>query len=307
MKKQSLFNIEYLPLKVTLTFQERAELPPFLGSALRGAIGQALYRTDQEAYAFLYAKGKNSEGKQDIAKPYMVIPPKISIENRVVEAGEELSFEIVLFGSAEKYVDALTKALRRSSKYGLGARRYGFELCRISNGGKQRIHWQEYLFYEAGASGGKKSGQKLSCVTGTIIRLCTPLRIRRGGQLLESISFETLIRNIINRILRLTERYGGWIDIGEAEKIQSLAAGVKTVRENLSIHHLQRYSNRVQDKMDFSGLMGEVEYEGDLTPFVSWLSAAQILHIGRNTTFGMGKIQVYFKLEEKRVSWEEAE
>lgn len=307
MKKQSLFNIEYLPLKVTLAFQERAELPPFLGSALRGAIGQALYRTDQEAYAFLYAKGKNSEGKQDIAKPYMVIPPDISIENRVVEAGEELSFEIVLFGSAEKYVDALTKALRRSSKYGLGARRYGFELCRISNGGKQRIHWQEYLFYEAGASGGKKSGQKLSCVTGTIIRLCTPLRIRRGGQLLESISFETLIRNIINRILRLTERYGGWIDIGEAEKIQSLAAGVKTVRENLNIHHLQRYSNRVQDKMDFSGLMGEVEYEGDLTPFVSWLSAAQILHIGRNTTFGMGKIQVYFKLEEKRVSWEEAE
>lgn len=307
MKKQSLFNIEYLPLKVTLAFQERAELPPFLGSALRGAIGQALYRTDQEAYAFLYAKGKNSEGKQDIAKPYMVIPPDISIENRVVEAGEELSFEIVLFGSAEKYVDALTKALRRSSKYGLGARRYGFELCRISNGGKQRIHWQEYLFYEAGASGGKKSGQKLSCVTGAIIRLCTPLRIRRGGQLLESISFETLIRNIINRILRLTERYGGWIDIGEAEKIQSLAAGVKTVRENLNIHHLQRYSNRVQDKMDFSGLMGEVEYEGDLTPFVSWLSAAQILHIGRNTTFGMGKIQVYFKLEEKRVSWEEAE
>lgn len=307
MKKQSLFNIEYLPLKVTLAFQERAELPPFLGSALRGAIGQALYRTDQEAYAFLYAKGKNSEGKQDIAKPYMVIPPDISIENRVVEAGEELSFEIVLFGSAEKYVDALTKALRRSSKYGLGARRYGFELCRISNGGKQRIHWQEYLFYEAGASGGKKSGQKLSCVTGAIIRLCTPLRIRRGGQLLESISFETLIRNIINRILRLTERYGGWIDIGEAEKIQSLAAGVKTVRENLKIHHLQRYSNRVQDKMDFSGLMGEVEYEGDLTPFVSWLSAAQILHIGRNTTFGMGKIQVYFKLEEKRVSWEEAE
>ena len=79
------------------------------------------------------------------------------------------------------------------------------------------------------------------------------------------------------------------------------------MRENLNIHHLQRYSNRVQDKMDFSGLMGEVEYEGDLAPFVSWLSAAQILHIGRNTTFGMGKIQVYFKLEEKRVSWEEAE
>ena len=42
------------------------------------------------------------------------------------------------------------------------------------------------------------------------------------------------------------------------------------------------------------GLIGTIEYEGDLTPFVPWLYAAQRLHIGRNTTFGMGKIQVYF-------------
>ena len=46
--------------------------------------------------------------------------------------------------------------------------------------------------------------------------------------------------------------------------------------------------------MDFSGLTGEVEYEGDLSPFVPWLYAAQTLHVGRNTTFGMGKLEVYF-------------
>lgn len=124
--------------------------------------------------------------------------------------------------------------------------------------------------------------------------MCTPLRILRGGQLLESISFQTLIRNIINRIRRITERYGGWVDRGEAEKIQILAAEIKTVKEDLKMEPLQRYSNRLHDKMDFSGLMGEIEYEGNLTPFIPWLSAAQILHIGRNTTFGMGRIEVYF-------------
>ncbi|HIR14809.1 MAG TPA: CRISPR system precrRNA processing endoribonuclease RAMP protein Cas6 [Candidatus Choladousia intestinavium] len=46
--------------------------------------------------------------------------------------------------------------------------------------------------------------------------------------------------------------------------------------------------------MDFSGLIGTIEYEGDLTPFAPWLNAAQKLHIGRNTTFGLGEIQVYF-------------
>lgn len=46
--------------------------------------------------------------------------------------------------------------------------------------------------------------------------------------------------------------------------------------------------------MDFSGLLGNVQFEGNITPFVPWLYAAQILHIGRNTTFGMGKIEVEF-------------
>ena len=66
------------------------------------------------------------------------------------------------------------------------------------------------------------------------------------------------------------------------------------MREELRVERMERYSNRINGKMDFSGLMGEVEYEGELSPFVPWLCAAQVLHIGRNTTFGMGKIEVYF-------------
>ena len=57
---------------------------------------------------------------------------------------------------------------------------------------------------------------------------------------------------------------------------------------------IKRYSNRLGQKMDFSGLLGNVQFEGNITPFVPWLYAAQILHIGRNTTFGMGKIEVEF-------------
>ena len=66
------------------------------------------------------------------------------------------------------------------------------------------------------------------------------------------------------------------------------------MREELRVERMERYSNRINGKMDFSGLTGEVEYEGDLSPFVPWLYAAQKLHVGRNTTFGMGKLEVYF-------------
>ena len=89
--------------------------------------------------------------------------------------------------------------------------------------------------------------------------------------MVKSISFETLIRNITNRIKMITERYGGWIDCSEAERIQTLAAQVQIVKEDVRVEPMARYSNRAGRKMDFSGIIGELEYKGDLTPFVPWL------------------------------------
>ncbi len=294
MKEQRLFDVQYLSLRVSLISMNRAELPPYLGSALRGVIGQALYRTDKKTFDFLYKNGENSGEKQDIVKPYMIVPPVACTDKRIVRQGEILNFGIVLLGEAVKYAFPLTRALQGIYQYGLGAKRYPFVLTQIINDMDQRILWRKEIYYREGANASMIPCHRLSCAAGAVIRLCTPLRILRGGQLLESISFQTLIRNIINRIRRITERYGGWVDRGEAEKIQILAAEIKTVKEDLKMEPLQRYSNRLHDKMDFSGLMGEIEYEGNLTPFIPWLSAAQILHIGRNTTFGMGRIEVYF-------------
>ena len=139
-------------------------------------------------------------------------------------------------------------------------------------------------YYRTGSNSSRIPCQILSDVTGAIVLLRTPVRILHGGELLKSIQFLTLIRNISNRIIAVTERYGGWVDREEVERILLLAMDIKTVEENLRMEHLERYSNRLQRKMDFSGLIGKLEFEGRLTPFVPWLYAAQFLHIGRNTT-----------------------
>lgn len=294
MKEQTSFEIRYLPLRISLVSLERAELPPFLGSTLRGVIGQLLYRADREAYDFLYINGNNYNGKRDIVKPYLIIPPEVCGTKRIVEKGEELNFEFILLGNAMKYAFSLSIALQDIYQYGLGAQRYPFCLSQIINSQEQRVLWRKENYYAAGANDLKIPCYGLSDVTGVVVRLCTPLRIRRNGHLLTSISFLTLIRNITNRIMSITERYGGRVNKEEAERLQMLAPNIKTTKEDLHLEQLERYSNRLKEKMDFSGLLGELEFEGDLTPFVPWLLAAQILHIGRNTTFGMGRIEVYF-------------
>lgn len=292
---QKFFDINYLPFKVTLTALEEAQLPPYLGSTLRGAVGQSLLRIDQEACAYLYENNnRDSDTVQINAKPYMIIPPTICMPETMIRRGERMEFEVLLIGEGIKYKDSLISALEQIHRFGLGACRYPFHLSKIMNSQEQRIIWRNGKRLTSNVKSTVMPCFELSDVAGVVIEICTPLRIRHGGKILRSISFQTLIRNITNRIITLTERYGGWVDREEVEKVQEFAADVETVREELRMEHLERYSNRSNGKMDFSGLMGEIEYRGDLTRFVPWLYAAQRLHVGRNTTFGMGKIEVYF-------------
>jgi hypothetical protein len=44
--------------------------------------------------------------------------------------------------------------------------------------------------------------------------------------------------------------------------------------------------------MVFGGLLGTLDVEGDLAPFVPLLRAAEILHVGKGATFGLGRIAV---------------
>ena len=293
---QKHFEINYLPLNISLTALEQAELPPFLGSTLRGVIGQSLLQTDKEASAYLYRNGEDPslDANQVITKPYMIIPPEISVPQTIVQQGEKINFEFLLFGNASKYASSLILALEHIQHFGLGAYRYPFCLSEIVNSYFQRLIWKNGVFYKQGMNTAVVPILELEKVTGAVIKICTPLRIRHGGKMVKSISFETLIRNITNRIKMITERYGGWIDCSEAERIQTLAAQVQIVKEDVRVEPMARYSNRAGRKMDFSGIIGELEYKGDLTPFVPWLYGAQRLHVGRNTRFGMGKIQVYF-------------
>ena len=291
METKTAFFIKYLPIKIFLTSIEKAVLPAFLGSTLRGAVGQALY-TDTAAYTYLYNNRTLKGNSQDVVNPYIIVPPEM---NRIsYRAGDELNFNMVLLGDAEQYAQALVNALQLVQKLKLGASRYPFELKKITHCLDQRIIWQNAHLNETAIQSAVLPYRTLPDVRQLTIQMQTPLRIRRNGLLLEKVDFSTIIRNITKRIEAIVERYGGWVDRIETERIRILASQVCITQNSLQKNNMERYSNRLGEKMDFSGLIGSMQFEGALSPFVPWLYAAQILHIGRNTTFGMGKIEVEF-------------
>lgn len=291
MEALTPFFIKYLPLKISLTAIENAVLPAFLGSTVRGAIGQALY-ADSAAFTYLYNNHALDRSGKDVVNPYIIVPPLI--DKTSYQIGEELSIDLILLGNAIDYAPSLIYALQSARKLQLGASRYSFALKKIIHGTNRRIVWQDGLLNKIAIQSITLPYKTLPDVKGVSISLKTPLRIRRNGALIEAVDFLTIIRNITNRMEAIAKRYGGLADNMEIKQVQILASEVAIVQNQLEMKNIKRYSNRLGEKMDFGGLLGSVQFEGNLTPFVPWLYAAQILHIGRNTTFGMGKIEVEF-------------
>ena len=71
---------------------------------------------------------------------------------------------------------------------------------------------------------------------------------------------------------------------------------VITKHSRIKWHDWSRYSNRQKSRMSFGGLIGDIIYEGNLSEFLPFIELCQIFHIGKQTSFGLGKIN--FKIVE---------
>jgi serine/threonine protein kinase len=58
----------------------------------------------------------------------------------------------------------------------------------------------------------------------------------------------------------------------------------------------ERFSSRQQVKMKMGGIVGTAAYlapeEGYYSRFWPWLKLGELLHIGKNTVFGLGKMRI---------------
>jgi CRISPR/Cas system endoribonuclease Cas6 (RAMP superfamily) len=44
--------------------------------------------------------------------------------------------------------------------------------------------------------------------------------------------------------------------------------------------------------MKLGGLVGHLRLQGDLAPFAPLLRTAELVHVGKGATFGLGKVEV---------------
>ena len=133
-------------------------------------------------------------------------------------------------------------------------------------------------------------------VTDTLdLEFLTPTSIKVNGQWARTMTFEHLIRNLLRRIRFLNYFHCGE-DLDTEVDARALIEAAQSVRHISRLQWLQRgrYSHRVKARVPMNGFMGNIRFEGDMTPFLPFICLGEHLHIGHHTAFGFGQYRLTY-------------
>ncbi len=303
--------------RVNLLASEEILLPSYKGSVIRGVFGRVMKRVTcilrnpecdrcilRLRCIFSAIMGSPiSEEHPHYRKykypqrPYIIVPPLT--KKRRFCPGEKFSFDIVLIGMVNDYLPYFVYAFLEMGRLGLGKTRGKFEVLSVEavdpdgstimifdgstwmlKAPDLRITYQMFaeLMWE---------GNEVTLV------FETPARIKKDDRLVPSLPFHLLIGRLSERAFMLAHLYCG-AELGDFEAFAEAARAVRTVATDIRWWDWRRYSSRYKAEMVWGGWVGRVTYRGDLGIYLPLLRIGEYVHVGKATTFGLGKYRLEF-------------
>ena len=184
-------------------------------------------------------------------------------------AGETLSFDLLLFGSAAQFLPSFVLAFSQLIHEGFGANRAPTELLSVEElplGPPTKI-----------------PGDRVT------VRFLTPTHLVSQGQAVRAPEFHHLFKRVRDRINALATFYGSGQIQADFAGLGAVAERIATVRRTTQWQSQVRTSSRTGQRHELSGFTGECEFAGDLAPFQEWLMLGQQCHVGKHAVWGNGQ------------------
>ena len=322
--------IRYTKCHFTIRFTEDTVLPKYKASMLRGGMGEMLLRSccirgrDCESCDFedeclvqriLYSK---MEKRPDFMKRGDSCGYVLECEDYRQEfpAGGELNFSLLLFGRTIVYFSQILRAFFALGMQGMGRNNSRFVITGITNSRKEPILSDgqsvlmenysvmtvgDYIAYrrpvlERAVSAADGDSEAVSAADGDSgavppalrLRLRTPLAVKYNGEQLREVNADAFVKAAVRRLYILCCFEG--IDITQ-EDIYAGAYPVAAAQE-VRDYLIPRYSNRTDTRMKLSGIEGSCTFDGVTPRLLDILIAGELIHIGKNTSFGFGRYRI---------------
>jgi hypothetical protein len=294
--------------RFTFRMQDELWLPEFAGSLLRGQFGASLRRTacmtgaSQCAGCPLHRtcpypaifetpspEAHALQRFSQVPNPYVVEPPPLG--RRRVEAGETVSFHLVLVGRALGHLPLIAYAFQRAFERGVGRLRAKAEIKDLALDlpeGPQSIWDPEGSCIEPHDR--TLIMPQLPEVAAVTLRIATPLRLQSQGRPVspDRLRPRTLFAALLRRASLLFELHAGMPPVGaDASRLAAVAERLADER-SLQWKDWTRFSSRQGCEMTLGGVIGAWKLAGDLRELLPWFWLGQWLHVGKETTMGMG-------------------
>lgn len=294
--------IEFVSIRWSLCLPKGGVLPSFKGSMFRGALAGAMKlfvchdkkgacESCQFGSGCVYSR--IFEPMREDLGPTLQHQYVIDCEDvrEVFSPGDILSFNLHLFGETASLHAYFVKAMMMATRRGLGGRRVACHSDRITSG--------EHTIYDGHTLDLSKIMQQISpSQLSPILDSCqltfkTPFRTKREGRFVKHIDTTVLLRVLVERMIHSNimqkEEGFAWLKAHTNEFSDFLTVST----ENCRWRELERYSNRQKTAMQLGGVIGCVCLEGAaLEPLGPLIRLGELTHIGKSTTFGLGKYEI---------------
>lgn len=285
-----------------------------------GCPGCLLHPTCPYGYVFETPVPPGAEklrGYESVPRPFVLEPPG---EARTGYApGETLAAGLVLCGRAVALFPYFVVALREMGERGIGRGRGRFRVARITAepppgareappvydgaagtvlAGDAALTGEQVVARALAAWGAASpAGAPAAPAAPRRVRLRfeTPTRLKYDDRLRDRPEFHVLVRNLLRRLSSLAYFHHGFdLDL-DFRGIIARAAAVRLVAGRTRWVDWERYSSRQDERMRMGGLVGEAVYEAPAaawSEFLPLLALAEFTHVGKNVTFGLGRVRV---------------
>lgn len=280
-------------------------LPEYKGSTFHGGFGHALARIGRRFLDYFFASpaSGNRHSRQVLPKPFMLVPPLE--EKRFYDPGDEMQCGLILFGEAIRHfmiAFAAMESLGQDLGLGRSEGRFRIEsVDQLTLDGPHRLFADDDWFPGPEPVRARKVLEIHRIESRRAdLSLATRLRLKHNNLLVrEAPSFSVLFGRLAGRINSLAAFYGGGMLMPPSEKREMLEAAkairLDPLRTTARWVEWTRPAKPGKEEMSFGGLLGEIGYIGEMTPFTPWLALGQWTGLGGKTSFGLGLYHLEIK------------
>ena len=267
-------------IKIDVFVKDSITPPPFLGSTIRGAFGVALkkvvcinpsYKCENcfavdncLYYDFFEKKGVFHKFRFDFSLHQ-----------------DSYDFSLYIFEDTTQRHPYILSALHMMlTELGLGVDRKKFEIDRIVCNSSEVYKDGEFDLKNITS----KEFEIQSYHDSIKLSFKTPFRIKHNNRFLRNTpSIEIILRSIYNRYRELK---------GLDRAKLPFEPKAKEILANTQFKDFGRYSNRQKTKMQLGGVVGDIVYKEVDDMSYRFLKLGEIIGVGKQTVFGLGKIEV---------------